>query len=570
MHQDGGSGRRHAAAATPRRASSQPAGPSSRPAALGRHAATARHSHYLDGREHSLRASLFWTTAGAILPGLGLWPTKARRAGQFVLLLFLAAVLAVVAVGVVDLSWLLSAVVRPRALRLLGVGSLGVGIVLATMITWTHLLTRPRTPAVMQRLVGSTLVGLLTFVVTAPLIVGASHARSQAFLVNGVFKVGTRSITRPDLGGGDVWKNKARLNVLLLGADSTADRDRLDPEAGVRTDTVMLASIDTATGDMALVQLPRNMSTFTFPAASSLAKAYPDGYWDGQSRENPEYELNSVYKNVPATHPDLFTGTDYPGADALKIAVEGITGLKPDYFVMLSIDGLTELIDAMGGVDLNVNTRIPVGGNNDGKAATGWIEPGPHRHLNGYYAMWYARSRQNVTDSDRMARQGCVVKAVIEQANPQNILTRYEAIAQASTNAFVTDIPQDVAPAMVDLALRMKDGQRQRVLFAYPRTKYLDGSPFEPWDPDQAKMQQLVQQGIEKSTARASATPQPAQETGPAGQPTAPANPGTNPAATAPENPTPDEATPSSSSSARAAEVSLDDACAYDPSAVEG
>lgn len=555
MHQDGGRGRRRSAAATPRRASSQPAGPGGRPAVHARHATPGHPSNYRDGREHRMRTSLAWTTAAAILPGLGLWPTRARRAGQLILLLFLATALVVLAVGVVDLSWLLSAVVRPRVLRLLGLGSLAVSLLLATMIVWTHLLTRPRTPTVMQRLVGSTLVGLLTFMVTAPLIVGASHARSQASLVNGVFTVGTRSITRPDLGGGDVWKNKARLNVLLLGADSTADRDRLDPDAGVRTDTVMLASIDTATGDMALIQLPRNMSTFGFPAGSSLAAAYPDGYWDGQSRENPEFELNSVYKNVPEAHSELFTGTDYPGADALKIAVEGITGLKPDYFVMLSIDGLTELINAMGGVSLNVNTRIPVGGNNDGKAATGWIEPGPDRHLNGYYAMWYARSRQNVTDSDRMARQGCVVKAVIEQADPQTILTRYEAIAQASTNAFVTDIPQDVAPAMVDLALRMKDGRRQRVLFAYPRTKYLDGSAFEPWNPDQAKMQQLVQQGVEKSTAQPGTTTPTARRT--------------TAVPTSASSPT-GQAAPSASSTARAAGASLDDACAYDPSAVEG
>ena len=59
----------------------------------------------------------------------------------------------------------------------------------------------------------------------------------------------------------------------------------------------------------------------------------------------------------------------------------------------MNIDGLFGLIDAMGGVTVNVNGRIPMAGNSEGKTPTGWLEPGPDQHLDAYQAMWYARSR---------------------------------------------------------------------------------------------------------------------------------------------------------------------------------
>lgn len=517
----------------------------------------------------SFGRSVGWTVLETLLPGSGLWPTRARALGLAVLGLFLAGVAAVVALGLTDLGSLASIVVKPGQLKVAGFLVVALAMLLPALVAATHLATRPRPATGLQRAAGGVLVGLLSFLVSAPLLVGANYARNQASLVNQVFKDhGTRSQTRPTLGSAqDPWADRPRVNILLLGGDNTAARDQADPTAGIRTDTVMLASIDTATGNMALIQLPRNLEAFDFPAGSPLAQAYPNGYWDGVDNENPEYELNSVWRNVPEAHPELFTATDYPNADAVKYAVEGITGLKPDYFALLSIDGLRNLIDAIGGVTINVNTRLPIAQTAEEAEAGippkgGYLEVGPNQRLSGYQAMWYARSRSQSKDPERMARQGCVVKAIVEKADPQTVLTRYEAIANAGKNALVTDVPQDVAPAMVDLALRMKGAKVQRVLFGYPNTKYADGTQFEPWRPDEAKMQQLIQAGIAKSTG---ASPSPAAS--PTGSKTVGADPTAAPSSAAAPATSASQPSGSATPTAAAAEADLSDACAFHPDA---
>ena len=91
----------------------------------------------------------------------------------------------------------------------------------------------------------------------------------------------------------DPWAKKPRLNLLLLGGDAGKGR------TGTRTDTVIVASIDTKTGDTTLVSLPRNTGRMPFPADSPLHKYYPNGFTDGDGN-NAEYFLNAMYDNVPA------------------------------------------------------------------------------------------------------------------------------------------------------------------------------------------------------------------------------------------------------------------------------
>ncbi|MGV7603098.1 LCP family protein, partial [Mycobacterium kansasii] len=81
------------------------------------------------------------------------------------------------------------------------------------------------------------------------------------------------------------------------------------------------------------------------------------------------------------------------------------------------------------------------------------LEIGANQHLDGYHAMWYARSRSASTDYDRMGRQSCLIKAVLDQTSPQTVLTRFESIADASGQMVVSDIPQGMLPAFVDLAI---------------------------------------------------------------------------------------------------------------------
>lgn len=517
---------------------------------------------------HPFTKSLGWTALGTVLPGLGLLTTKWRKVGLAIFALFVLGLIVVGAYIYSDPIEAATIAVRPRRLMALSAVLLVGALLWIILIAGTHLLTRPRTLSNLQRGVGGLAVALLSFAVATPLAVAARYSYDQAALVRTVFGSNDkkRSQTRPQINtkqkSEDVWKDKPQLNLLLVGLDSNAARLKKSDNS-ILTDTMMIATINTSTGDMVLTQIPRNMAFTQFPKGSKLAEIYPDGFTDGSGNgDNLEYMANAIWTNVPAEHPDLFADTDYPGADALKLGMEGTLGMKIDYFVALNIDGLLGLINAMGGVRLNVNSPIALGANNDGKPPRGWVQPGPNKLLNGDQAMWYARSRYQVTDYDRMARQSCVVKAIVDQADPQTMLTRYEAMAKASSDAVTTDIPSDMLPHLVDLATRVKDGTLRRVLFVHGQNGYNTRNPN--FDVMRARVAQAIQQmGGQPPTVPPSETPTPT--TGkPGGQPSQQPTP--TPSEEPSPEPTigPDGKTVTPSPSQKPVE-DLKDACAYNP-----
>ncbi|MGA4670487.1 LCP family protein [Propionibacteriaceae bacterium Y1923] len=504
---------------------------------------------------HPFTRSLGWTTLGAFLPGLGLLPTRLRKWGIGLFVLIMVSLVAVVIYVARDPFEAAKLATRTSDLLALCVALVVLALLWVTLIVGTHLITRPRRLTTAQRVVGAIAVGLLAFVVSTPLAVGARYSWDQANLIKRVFgdnddkDSGTRPTIDTDRPSDEVWKQHPRLNILLVGLDQSAEREYSPTD--VSTDTMMVASIDTQTGDMVLIQVPRNMAKTPFPPGSELAAIYPDGYTDG-SGDNAAFFANAIWAHVPAEHPDLFTNTDYPGADALKLGMQGALGLKIDYFVALNIDGLVGLIDAMGGVTLNVNERIPVA-SRSGQVAREYIEPGPNKKMSGYYAMWYARSRAESTDFDRMSRQSCVIKAVINQADPQTMLTRYEAIARAGTNAVSTDIPSNMLPHLVDLAERVKDGSMSRVLFVHGQNGYVT------YEPDFEMMQRRIADAITGLGGTPPdmplVTPTPTPTMVPSSQTPTPtvtvSKPGDTPSTTETPTPKPIE--------------DLDDACAYNP-----
>jgi polyisoprenyl-teichoic acid--peptidoglycan teichoic acid transferase len=145
-------------------------------------------------------------------------------------------------------------------------------------------------------------------------------------------------------------------------------------------------------------------------------------------------------------------------------AIEGITGLKINYWAFVNLAGFRDLVDAVGGVTLDVRQPIPVGGL--GKDVTGYIKPGI-RKLDGYDTLWFARSRDSSDDYSRMARQKCVMNAMLHQLSPQTVLTHFEDIAHASSEMVSTDIPASEVDRFMSLALQAK-GQPVSTLSLVP------------------------------------------------------------------------------------------------------
>jgi LCP family protein required for cell wall assembly len=176
-----------------------------------------------------------------------------------------------------------------------------------------------------------------------------------------------------------------------------------------------------------------------------------------------------MYRNLPRSVPkDILGPTDNLGADALKLSVGQALDLQVDYYVLINLEGFSQMINALGGIRLNINTYIPIGGDSErGVPPKEFLKPGPDQKLNGRRALWYARGRYGSSDFDRMDRQRCVINAIIKQANPTNMLARYEDVAKAGKQVVYTDMPQEVLPLMVDLSLRVKDGNVRSIVFKH-------------------------------------------------------------------------------------------------------
>lgn len=436
--------------------------------------------------DRSFRRSATLTVASALLPGLGLTGARQRWAKILGVLLpvgFLGGLVLLAVRAVMNPEVALGWALRPGILRGTILALIVAALGWAFLITLTHLVTRPKGLATAKRAIGAGLVVALTFVVSAPLAVAARYTLSQLQLVEKVFDPDVQASGRPDVDANaeNPWKDTPRLNILLLGADSTDTR--IKDGGGVytpRTDTIMVASIDTTTGNTTLVQIPRSVERTPFPEGSKLAKLFPRGFRG--AGDSSEWLINAIWeRTVSKDYPEMAEAVapaTYPGAEALKQGVEGITGLHMHYFALVNIDGLRELIDAMGGVKLNINRKLPIGGDHQtGKLPHGWLKPGPDQLLDGYNAMWYARSRFDSDDYDRMSRQSCLVNAVIKQANPTTMLTSYEGIAQASSEMVMTDIPQNVLAPLAQLAFKVKDASVSRLAFVHGQNGFDAGNP---------------------------------------------------------------------------------------------
>lgn len=506
----------------------------------------------------SFGASLGWAVAGTVVPGLGLTRTRWRPLGwgMLVITVLLAITVGLAARFVPNVA--LAALVLPNMMTVAWVAIVAFGVLWAGSIAATHLMLRPANPPWWQRILGSLVVAVLALVVAAPSFAGARAVHETSLLINDVFGDASPEHEQADEPYGnavDPWANKPRLNVLVLGGDAGADR------TGTRTDTVILASIDTRTGNTILFSLPRQTQRIPFPPGSKLAEQWPRGFTSGITNDQ-NYALNAIYDSVPQLAPDAIpAGVEDPGAEALKLGVGAALGLKVDHYAMVNMDGFVEFINALGGITVNINVPVPVGGKNptvqggrDGFPPDRWLVPGPDQHLNGTDALWFARGRYKTDDYHRMSRQRCVIQAVVKQANPTNVLTNYEALAKAGREIVSSDVPNRNLPAMVSLGLRVKDGTMTSISFEHDK----DG--FNTANPDWELVRRQVQQAL---TAPTPATSAPA----PATTPTASASPTGQAEPTASGRPT---ASPSATASAPAQPASVADECAYHPEPFPG
>ena len=226
---------------------------------------------------------------------------------------------------------------------------------------------------------------------------------------------------------------KGRVNILLMGGDSGVGR------RGIRTDTMIVVSIDPATGWVAMFGIPRNLWGLPLPPGHPAQGTFACGDCFGAI-------ANEIYP-WGLSRPDLF-GEESPGAAAAEDLLGHLLGIDIHYFALVDLAGFVDVIDALGGVDIVVQHPIhddeyP---NVDGTYSVKDLAPGTY-HMDGYQALYYARSRHATDDFNRMGRQRCVLQAVAEQSNPLTLLGRFDVIKES----VLTDLPDSAILYLIDL-----------------------------------------------------------------------------------------------------------------------
>ncbi len=462
-------------------------------------------------RAEEVRRALLLTGLSTILPGLGLLFTRKRRRGLLMLLIALA--------GMVFLAYqvlhggggLIEGAARlltHKGLIVLLLACVGGGLLWLASVLLTARETSGRGWPTQTRWLHRIFAAAMCVFIAVPAANATRYVLVARDTVGTIFHqryTGRGDAARTPTSGSNPWANVPRVNILLLGSDAGADR------VGVRTDSMMVVSVNTRTGDSTLISIPRNFQHVPFPKSNPLHKIYPHGFYCPQRGVANACMMDAVWTEAGVNHRNLFPKSESnPGLDTTREVIGKITGLPMDYTTVIDLKGFQQLVDAMGGVWINVPkppagsqwNGIPIGGVIENGvikpgSVTGVIKPG-YQKLDGHDALWYSRSRVATDDDDRMRRQRCMVNALISQVNPFSMITKFTAVMKVAKQNISMDIPQDDLPAFAKLVKKMKQGNI--------RTVDISGATSHV-DPDFPKLRKLIKTAINKPHNKKAPTP---------------------------------------------------------------
>ena len=222
--------------------------------------------------------------------------------------------------------------------------------------------------------------------------------------------------------------DEALVNVLLLGSDSHDAYIR-------RTDVMILVSINTQTGTVAMWHIPRAVFVYI-----------------------PNYTLdliNTVYVRGESDHPG-------GGFELLRETFRYNFGIELDHYARVNFEGFMALIEQLGGLPISVDCSIedwrlkdPALDPADPDSWEKYELPVGIHTLSPYMALWYARSRKTTSDLDRGRRQMDVLRAIWRQMRDRGLLTQVQDLWPFVRAYVDTDMSLDDVLALVPLGLSL-------------------------------------------------------------------------------------------------------------------
>lgn len=236
--------------------------------------------------------------------------------------------------------------------------------------------------------------------------------------------------------------------IMIMGVDKRKD------DVG-RSDTLMISTVDPTNNQTYLLSIPRD------------TRVKIDGYGFDK--------INAAYA--------------YGGRKLTQATVEELLNTKIDHYIIVNIEGFTKIIDAIGGIDINVEKRMyyhdPY---DDNGGLLIDLKPGM-QHMDGRTAITYVRYRDEEGDIGRIRRQQKFMKAVMDKLLSPSIIPRIPSIISAVSDSIETDMS---IPEMLSFFATVKSAKDNGLKTAMVPGKpmYIGGISY--WVPDIKDTRQMM------------------------------------------------------------------------------
>ncbi|MEP6871950.1 MAG: LCP family protein [Anaerolineaceae bacterium] len=229
-----------------------------------------------------------------------------------------------------------------------------------------------------------------------------------------------------------------RINLLIMGLD----RRPGESDISGRTDSLVVASIDPVTKATTMLSFPRDMWIDIHPANNGPVH---------QDRINASFSAGVNGGNSPEA-----------GADQVKRDLKANFGIEVNHWVVMDFFGVEELINAVGGIDIDIPSELSVGRwyySDDDQHAQYVSFPSGIQHLDGYHAVAFGRNR-DPNDFSRVKRQQLVMTTALAKVFSLGLLNNPLDLYDTYSKLVKTDVPKSKMPGY---GLLLKDtGGRTR------------------------------------------------------------------------------------------------------------
>lgn len=234
-----------------------------------------------------------------------------------------------------------------------------------------------------------------------------------------------------------------RITILLTGVDSGPNRNHS------LTDTLLVASLDPVSRDVVMLSFPRDIASFEL--------------WDGRTYRGKINSLQTYAENHPAEFPA-------GGLPSLMAQLSYLSGIPIDYYAAIDLQGFRRMIDAVGGVTVNVDRTIH-------DVRYDWLDGNRGFHLDagvhtldGRTALAYVRSRQGIGDNDftRARRQQELLLALRKKLTDVAMVAKLPELLAIAADTIKTNYPSGQVTDILDLLAEVDDQAIRRFVLGPP------------------------------------------------------------------------------------------------------